>query len=99
MTELKNELCSNEDIIQKHLSPEYFNEKNNDHKNLERFLHIRDDLYREIINLINDTRYYMLGPEKGLVARFIAENYEDIFQILITIIQNYKLNQNIKRRD
>jgi len=99
MTELKKELCSNEDIIQKNLLNEYFNEKHNDHNKLERNLHIRDDLYREIINLIYDTRYYMLGPEKGITARFIAENYEDIFQIIIKIIQNYNLNQNIKRRE
>jgi len=99
MTELKKELCSNEDIIQKNLSSDYFNENHNDHKKLERNLHIREDIYRKIINLINDKRYYMLGPEKGLTARFIAENHEDIFQILIKIIQNYNLNQNIKRRE
>jgi hypothetical protein len=99
MTELKKELCSNEEIIQKNLLSEYFTDKRNDHEKLESTLHIRDALYREIINLINDTRYYMLGPEKGLTARFIAENHEDIFQILIKIIQNYNLNQNIKRRE
>jgi len=99
MTELNKKLCSNEEIIQKNLSSKYFNEKHYDHEKLERNLHIRDDLYREIISLINDARYYMLGPEKGITARFIAENYEDIFQILIKNIQNYNLNQNIKRRE
>ena len=99
MTELKKEFNSNEEIIQKDLLSEYFTEIYQDNGKEERDLQIHDDLYREIIKLIDNKRYYMLGPEKGLTARFIAENYKDIFQILIKNIQNSNLNQNIKRRE
>ena len=99
MTELKKLFNPNEAIIKKVFASEYFTESHHEHGNIERNLQIRDELYREIIKLIGDKRYYMLGPEKGLTARFIAENYQDIFQILIKNIQNYDINQNIKRRE
>ncbi len=82
MTSIKKSLGLNEENIQQNLSSGCMTNNHQDREIPERSIQIRDDLFSEIIKLMRNKRYYMLGPEKGKTARFIAENYEEIIQIL-----------------
>lgn len=83
MTKVKKILRPNEEVVQQNILSEYISDKHQDHGKSAKNSQIRDDLFGEIIELMSNKRYYMLGPEKGMTARFIAENCEDIFQILM----------------
>ena len=36
-------------------------------------------IFHKIIEMIEGKKYYMLGPEKSKTARFIAENFMEIY--------------------
>ena len=40
-----------------------------------------------MIELINKSKSYMLGPEKTATARFISKHYMDVYKILKEIIK------------
>ncbi len=82
MTSIKKNIVLNEEKIQQNLSSGYMTINHQDREVQERNIKIRDDLFSEMLRLMWNKRYYMLGPEKGKNAKFIAENYEEIFQIL-----------------
>lgn len=50
----------------------------------------RDDelIFNKVIELINRSRSYMLGPEKTATAKFITRNIIDVYLILKEIIKN-----------
>ena len=62
-------------------------------RKMETSQQIRIKLFEEIIKLINKKKCYMLGPEKSITARFFAENYKEIYEILDKILWDLILNQ------
>jgi hypothetical protein len=62
-----------------------------DYKNIFNNLEInkrnKEIIFQKIIQLIIQKNYYMLGPEKTITAKFIAENHADILQILSEVIR------------
>lgn len=44
-------------------------------------------VYNKIIHLINQKRLHMLGPEKTKTAKFISENFMDVFLLLKELIE------------
>jgi len=44
-------------------------------------------VFEKMIELINKSRSYMLGPEKASTARFISKHYMDVYRILKEIIK------------
>ena len=49
---------------------------------------LNDLVFKKIIELINKSRSYMLGPEKTATAKFITRNIMDVYTILKDIIKN-----------
>jgi len=48
---------------------------------------LNDLVFKKIIELINKSRSYMLGPEKASTARFISKHHMDVYEILKKIIK------------
>jgi hypothetical protein len=44
-------------------------------------------VFKKMIELINRSRSYMLGPEKTSTARFISKHYLDVYKILKELIK------------
>lgn len=44
-------------------------------------------VFEKMIELINKSRSYMLGPEKTSTARFISKYYMNVYEILKEIIK------------
>ena len=44
-------------------------------------------IFNKMIELINRSRSYMLGPEKASAARFISKHYMDVYRILKEIMK------------
>ena len=49
---------------------------------------VRDLIFSEIINLINNKDKFMLGPEKTKTASFIAANYLEVYNFLNNLLKN-----------
>lgn len=64
------------------------NELKLDHRNREKESTIRDRILAEIISLINNKNIHILGPEKCITARFIAENHKEIMDIIIKCLND-----------
>ena len=45
-------------------------------------------IFNKMMELINRSRSYMLGPEKTATAKFITKNILDVYKILKDIIKN-----------
>ena len=95
MIKFNKEINRSKEIVAKRYINEQLVYHDLDSTNSKRDVQIRNEIFSEIINLINYKRYYMLGPEKGISAKFIAENYKDIFQILLKKIQDDNMRKNI----
>ncbi len=52
-----------------------------DKKN-DNFEQIKSKIFDKIIELIHDKKIFMLGPEKTKTAKFIADNFAELFKIL-----------------
>ncbi|HEY0089432.1 MAG TPA: hypothetical protein VGB37_11355 [Candidatus Lokiarchaeia archaeon] len=52
------------------------NKKNDDIKQ------IKSKIFDKVIDLIHDKQSYMLGPEKTKTAKFIVDNFAELFKIL-----------------
>ncbi len=44
-------------------------------------------VFKKMIELINKSRSYMLGPEKAVTARFISKYYMNVYEILKEVIK------------
>ena len=88
MINIKDRINEKEEIVVKRVASNQLRYFNFDSSKSKRKVQIRDEIFGEIIKLINNKKYYMLGPEKGVSARFIAENYKELFQILLKKIQD-----------
>ncbi len=51
---------------------------------------LKDLVFYKVIELINESRSYMFGPEKAVTARFISKHYIDVYKILKEIIKKEK---------
>ena len=49
----------------------------------------RDKIFNKIIEIIEEKKYYLLGPEKSEIAKFIVENIMEIYNILKSNIEGY----------
>lgn len=56
-----------------------------DRDNKER---VNELIFNKMIELINRSRSYMLGPEKAVTAKFITKNMIDVYMTLKEIIKN-----------
>ena len=43
---------------------------------------IKSKIFDKVIDLIHDKKNYMLGPEKTKTAKFIVDNFAELFKIL-----------------
>ena len=48
---------------------------------------LKELVFSKMIELINKSKSYMLGPEKTATARFISKHYMDVYKILKEIIK------------
>lgn len=69
--------------------------KNSSRKNLYNRLNLKKELnivkeiiFSNIIEIINQKEKFILGPEKSKVARFISQNYIDIYILLDNLLRN-----------
>lgn len=49
---------------------------------------VNELIFNKMIELINSSRSYMLGPEKTATAKFITKNMIDVYMTLKEIIKN-----------
>ncbi len=63
-------------------------ENNKKHQNLAKIIANRQLIYDEIISLISNKNMHLLGPEKSITAKFIAENPKEIINILNDCLNN-----------
>jgi hypothetical protein len=54
-------------------------------------------LFQKVIKIIDQKHYHLLGAEKSKIARFIADNYGEIFQIIELFFANHgdHMNNNL----
>ena len=76
-----------ENLIYKNMEYQHYQHKkliSYDRDNKER---VNELIFNKIVELINSSRSYMLGPEKTATAKFIAKNSLDVYKILKEIIK------------
>ena len=56
-------------------------------KNRDNEKKLNDQVFKKIIELINRSTSYMLGPEKTSTARFISKHYMDVYETLKEVIK------------
>jgi len=49
---------------------------------------VNELIFNKMIELMNNSRSYMLGPEKTATAKFITKNMIDVYMTLKEIIKN-----------
>ena len=89
----KNIIKVNVNLMEEKLVYKNLEYEPNLHRKL--ILHDRDNkdrvdelIFNKLIELINRSRSYMLGPEKTAIAKFITKNIVDVYLILKEIIKN-----------
>ncbi len=63
-------------------------DNNGNHQKLVKNVTNRQLIFEEIISLMSNKNIHLLGPEKSITAKFIAENAKEIMDILIDCLNN-----------